>query len=69
MRTIVSPLLIASALLTLSACDGGATATQASLQAEQAAQAQQQIAQLKQQIEDANAKSAQRLQDMAKQTP
>lgn len=69
MRTIVSPLLITSVLLTLSACDGGATATQASLQAEQAAQAQQQIAQLKQQIEDANAKSAQRLQDMAKQTP
>ena len=69
MRTLTSHLLLATVLLTLSACDGGATATQASLQAEQAKQAQQQIAQLKQQIEDANAKSAQRLQDMAKQTP
>ena len=69
MRTITSSLLITIALLGLSACDSGASATQASLQAEQARQAQQQIAQLKQQIEDANAKSAQRLQDMAKQTP
>lgn len=68
MRAITSSLLIATALLTLSACDGGASATQASLQAEQAKLAQQQMAQLKQQIDDANAKSAQRLQDMAKQT-
>ncbi len=56
-------------ILTLSGCDGAATATQTDLQAEQAKQLQQQMEQLKQQVEQANAQGEKRLQDMQQQTP
>ena len=50
-------------ILTLSGCDGAATATQTDLQAEQAKQLQQQMEQLKQQVEAANARNTTRLQE------
>ncbi len=64
MRVLTFCLTLAS-LLTLTACDGGASAA---LQAEQAKQAQQQMQQLKQQIDDANAKGQARLEQLDEQT-
>jgi hypothetical protein len=63
-------LRLALGLLTvasLSACGLGETAAVASLEAKQAEQLQQQAAQLKQQIEQANAVSQQRLQNLESQ--
>ncbi|HSC82011.1 MAG TPA: hypothetical protein VLC30_00210 [Pseudomonas sp.] len=64
MRALATCLTLTS-LLTLAACDGG---TSAALQAEQAKQAQQQMQQLKQQIDDANAKSQARLEQLDEQS-
>ncbi|WP_437881754.1 hypothetical protein [Pseudomonas sp. LRF_L74] len=60
MRTFVA-LLIATFLLTLTGCDGGASAA---LEAENAKRLQQQEQQLKQQIDQANAVNEQRLKEM-----
>lgn len=54
-------------LASLSACGLGETAAVASLEAKQAEQLQQQAAQLKQQIDQANALSQQRLQNLENQ--
>ena len=50
------------AVISLSACGLGETATSASLQAQQAQQAKQQAKQLQEQINQANALNQQRLQ-------